>query len=607
MTEERAQPPQERTLHLMLVDQDEVFRLGLRLWLNRFSALQVVAEASSMVEAWRVLALDGTHEPDNASAANLEPAPIDLVIFDIGLGAPSQGLTLCQRIKAQRATLPLLLLTSQRDEQLLAAAFQSGVDGYCTKGMAIADLVAVIRQISAGQKYWDPSIQVLALTRGPARIQPSPPGTLSSLLYNSSVPGLQEMEDSLAGLTAQLQIPTLSWFERAFIAGRRREILAARWVANRLLPAPAATAPGERLPTSLNPVPEQPHSTALLRLYSETDNSEAQSKTLKSILFETTARKLQSNLQNVTGMPLETDILRLEKKRELFYLILRKLEAILDELRFSQVQPSLLAEKRLTILQDLWQATTTDFFGKYYTLQISRLTSSGVRNTEIVPVLLQDAETVQAALLDKIPLVEDLLACLLFQTPLEIDNHAYSPDSLEAVIRAEAILQNLMIQVANGVLQPLLNQFADVEVIKQNLYHKRLLSTREIEKFRNALSWKYRLRSLIHEPKEIFESRFRLFVLREWGVDQTSIYVSRSQELRQLSGLRLGVTIALELRDAVAPPLRSVVAFLGKGAVYLLTQVIGRGIGLVGRGIVQGVGSSWQDIRLNRKGQQQKE
>jgi len=470
--------------------------------------------------------------------------------------------------------------------------------------MAIADLVEVIRQVSAGQKYWDPSIQLLALTQNPARIQPSPPGTLSSLLYNSSVPGLQAMEDSLAGLTAQLQIPTLSWFERAFIAGRRREILAARWLANRLLPAPAPAAPvKERLQTTSSAT-----RSAALKLYSKTDNSEVQSKTLKSTLFETTARKLQSNLQNVTGIPLETDILRPEKKRELFYLVLRKLEAILDDLRFSQVQPSLLAEKRLTILQDLWQATTTDFFGKYYTLQTSRHTSSGVtRNTEIVPTLLQDAEIVQAALLNKIPLVEDLVACLLFQAPLEIDHWVYPPDSLETVIRAEALLQNLIIQVANGVLQPLLNHFADVEVIKQSFYHKDLISTREIEKFRNALSWKYRLRSLIHEPKEIFESRFRLFVLREWGLDQTSIYVSRSQELQQLSGLRLGVTIALELRDAVAPPLRSVVAFLGKGAVYLLTQVIGRGIGLIGRGIVQGIGNSWQDIRFSRKGQQQKE
>jgi len=595
----------------MLVDQDEVFRLGLRLWLNQFSTLQVVAEAVSLSEAWRVLALDDRSELDNADGADLEatPSSVDLVIFDVG-GEPSQGLTLCRRMKAQRATLPLLLLTSQRDEQLLAAAFRAGVDGYCTKGIAIADLVEVIRQVSAGQKNWDPSIQAIALTRSSARIQPSPPGTLSSLLYNASVPGLQEIEDSLANLTAQLQIPTLSRFERAFIAGRRREILAARWLANRLLPTPAPKTSGqETSPTALpEPAREETRSAALLRLYSEADNLESQSKTLKSILFETTARKLQSNLRNATGIPLETDILRPGKKRELFSLILRKLEAILDELRFSQVQPSLLAEKRLTILQDLWQATTTDFFGKYYTLQTPRRSSNGVsRNTEIVPVLLQDAEIVQAALLDKIPLVEELLACLLFQAPLEVDHQVYSPASLEAVIRAEALLQNLMIQVANGVLQPLLNHFADVEVMKQNLYHKHLISSREIEKFRNALSWKYRLRSLIQEPKEIFESQFRLFVLREWGLDQTSIYVSRNQELQQLSGLRLGVTIALELRDAVAPPLRSVIAFLGKGAVYLLTQVIGRGIGLIGRGIVQGVGGSWQDIRFSRKGQQQKE
>ena len=50
------------------------------------------------------------------------------------------------------------------------------------------------------------------------------------------------------------------------------------------------------------------------------------------------------------------------------------------------------------------------------------------------------------------------------------------------------------------------------------------------------------------------------------------------------------MTLALEVRDALGPQLRSIVKGLGDLVVVLLTQVLGRAIGLVGRGIVQGMG-----------------
>ena len=101
-------------------------------------------------------------------------------------------------------------------------------------------------------------------------------------------------------------------------------------------------------------------------------------------------------------------------------------------------------------------------------------------------------------------------------------------------------------------------------------------------------------------PKEIFESNFSLFVLNERGIKKISIYSPRRHELGQLSGIPLTVTLLLETRDAIAPGIRATVSFIGSGVVYLLTQVIGRGIGLIGRGIIQGVGSSFQDAKFGR-------
>ena len=60
----------------------------------------------------------------------------------------------------------------------------------------------------------------------------------------------------------------------------------------------------------------------------------------------------------------------------------------------------------------------------------------------------------------------------------------------------------------------------------------------------------------------------------------------RSGWLQQL------VTLALEARDALAPQVQNLVRGAGDLLVVLLTQVLGRAIGLVGRGIAQGMGRS---------------
>jgi hypothetical protein len=214
--------------------------------------------------------------------------------------------------------------------------------------------------------------------------------------------------------------------------------------------------------------------------------------------------------------------------------------------------------------------------------------------------LLQDETVVRSAILDKIPLVSDLFSYLLFATPLVIDNASYASGTLEAKERAEIILQNLTIQVANAVVQPLLNRFADLEVIKQNYYDRRLISTREIERFRNNLSWKYRIGAYFEEPRQIFESRYELLLFAPRGIAKVSIYAPRNRELAELSGIGLIVTLALELRDAIAPRLQAVVSFLGSGIIFVLTQVIGKTIGLIGRGVLQGLGGSWQESKNKR-------
>lgn len=583
-------PPSQReaTLtRLLLIDDDPIFRLGMRTALAAFLDLQVVAEADTGTEALEIL-------------GRLQPEAVDAIVLELCCGDSDanqlSGLPLCQRLKFEYSNKPVLLLTAQSEPLSLRAAKEFGIEGYCPKGCAIAEIVQAIRQIVSGEIYW----QRLPTTSNSLR----PP----SWHYQVRSYGLRQIEDSLTQVTQELQRPNLSNLDWLFWSGRRRELLAARWVVNQLLPSDVIVIQRE---TGRN-LPHYPLNTGLLPtdsrnvanpslspsppLFATIQSSNSQPTTP----FDVTLANLQSGLSNLSGVPLEIDILATERKRDLLYIVLRKFEEVLHELRFSQVTFEQLPPKRSQILLDLWQASLTDFFGKYYTLPL------GNQDLEVVNVLLGQSEIVQSFILDKIPLVVELLGQQLFSATLIVDNVSYSGGTPEALSRAEILIQNLILQVANAVIQPFLNEFSDVETIKQNFYDRRLISSREITRFRNNLSWKYRLWQWVEEPKAIFESRYNLFVLSDNGIKQTSIYASRRQELEQLQGIQLAVTLAYETRDAIAPRLRATIAWVGKGVVYVLTQVIGRSIGLVVRGVMQGIGNTLQETRFGKNGERGK-
>jgi DNA-binding NarL/FixJ family response regulator len=581
----------ERLTHILLIDDDPIFRLGLRTALEGFPDVQVIAEVDTGTEALFILG-----EREDA---------VDLVVLELAI-APSNtnglsGLALCQQLKTDYPNLPVLLLTAESEPRLLMAAKASGVEGYCAKGCTSAALVQAIRQLMSGQPDWQISEQL------PAPISSVRPPSWHHRMRSY---GLQQIENTLAKVTQELQNPNLSNLDWVFWSGRRRELLAARWVVNQLLPTDVIVVERQRggvgeedagnsaanLSASVGTVVRTRGRRDVANSVANLSTSPRLSISASSSYspIDATLAKLQSSLSNFTGVVLEIDILQAEKRQDLLYIVLQKFAEILEELRFSQITLEQLPQKRSLILRDLWQVSITDFFGKYYTLPV------GNDEFEVVNVLLSDAGVVQDAILNKIPLVVELLGQQLFESPLVIDNVLYSASTPEATARAEFLLQNLIIQVANAVIQPLLNEFADVETIKQSFYNRSLISSREIARFRNNLSWRYRLSKLILEPQAIFESRYNLFVITDTGIKQTSIYAPRRQELEQLRGIPLVVTLAYETRDAIAPRLRATIGWVGRGVVYILTQVVGRSIGLVVRGVIQGVGSTLQDTRFGK-------
>ena len=598
------------TVRLLIIDDDPIFRMGLLSALEPFSDLEVIAEVESLESAFRVLETEINSE---------EQKPVDLIILELGLKIKENPsvknhpiLDFCQQLKTQYPKILILLLTTVKQPHLLLAAQKIGVDGYCNKGIPVRELVIIINQLVAGERYWLESLA--ALNREPfvgivSRKTGSFLGNIQGFLVQ---PGMRQIEQAIAEVNQEIkrnleqfnQQDTITIINKLILTGKRRELLTARWIVSQLLSE--ETSPSLEVSAQVssdnfnadNYEPLKNYQSIALVINSDPANHKSSgivANNLKSVLFDKTVIKLQSGLINLTGMPLEIDILRLSKKRELLYILLKQLEILLDELILSDLQYEQLAEKIPSLITDFWQAATFDFFGKYYTV------TKNNQNIEIVTIILKDADLIQNNILNKIPLVKDLFEHLLFCRPLTIDNLSCPAGGLDAVERAEALLQNLLIQVANAIIQPLLNYFSDYEEIKLKFYDRRLLSTREIEKFRNSLSWRYRLDQYVAEPKAIFESSYLLLVLGERGIQKQVIYSPRRDELEKLSGIPLTVTLILETRDAVAPPLRAAISFVGSAIIYVLTNIVGRGLGLIGKGILQGIGTSFQDNRTGKK------
>lgn len=125
-------------LRLLLVEDDELFRLGLFVRLQQEPHIEIVAEAE-----------DGETAVDLANRYSL-----DLILLDIGLPRMS-GLEACRQIKMQHPNLPILALTSHSEPTLINRLIETGIQGFCLKGIDAQTLVLAIRSVVAGASWWD--------------------------------------------------------------------------------------------------------------------------------------------------------------------------------------------------------------------------------------------------------------------------------------------------------------------------------------------------------------------------------------------------------------------------------------------------------------------
>jgi len=142
------------TLRIIIVDDHEVVRLGLRTLLERHPGFVVVEEAATAREAVQKTLL-------------LRP---DVVVMDIRLLGGS-GIDACRKIVEQAPETKVIMLTSYAEDEMLFDAIAAGACGYVLKQIGSDDLIRAVEAVGSGEALLDPALtqRVFARVREAAR------------------------------------------------------------------------------------------------------------------------------------------------------------------------------------------------------------------------------------------------------------------------------------------------------------------------------------------------------------------------------------------------------------------------------------------------------
>ena len=126
---------------IIIVDDHEVVRLGLKSLLDQYPQYEVVAEADSAA---------------SAVEAALEMNP-DIILMDIRLPGKS-GIEACEAIKSRNPDIQVIMLTSYAEDEMLFSAIKAGASGYVLKQINSEGLIHSLEAVARGEASLDPAV-----------------------------------------------------------------------------------------------------------------------------------------------------------------------------------------------------------------------------------------------------------------------------------------------------------------------------------------------------------------------------------------------------------------------------------------------------------------
>ena len=399
--------------------------------------------------------------------------------------------------------------------------------------------------------------------------------TIQSVSQWFLLSGLQQINHDLQIVESLLSLPSHSLLLHLLLKGRLRELHSARslllWFWGPLQVSleqeqPISQTVGDRL--------------LLPEITLQSRNAEGVWQAIKQRLDTV----VNDGLSNRTGELLAIEGLHPERQRDLLLALLCQLHNVLQQLRSCcNSQEQYLEIKSWAALQpELRRQAMRAMAGSYV-----RLPRDG-KLTSVVDSLLSTADLNASD--EELPDAQRMLAPLLRGQPLLVDGQLIPVDDPRALLQIETLVGNWLVRSAELISAEVLSQCGNWPELRPYLLSQDLISTRSLERLRNRLNNQQRWQSLFERPIRLYESRRLFYQLRDGRIETLFLTEPRDEELQRLGWWPSQVALLLEARDALAPQIQSLIRQVGSLLAVVLTEIIGRAIGLIGRGIARGMG-----------------
>jgi hypothetical protein len=301
-------------------------------------------------------------------------------------------------------------------------------------------------------------------------------------------------------------------------------------------------------------------------------------KTLVTRIFSKILYKLNFSYQKGNQKLLGIDLLKTEMQKDLLSITIFKIEEAYIRLLETENPKRVMQKKGKLIFLKCIKKSCEEFLTKQYGYKVS-VNLELLKKSLYTKNLLKDIE-------------------LIFQIPFYILVDPISPIfrliyypvynfASESFI--EALFDHMIIEISNCVVYFSIVNFSSVYAFRQTLYRSKFLSLRNFERFKNNLNWQLITKIYVQRPIDLYNNRYEILILRTTGICCRTIYANRSREIVYLNNFSLLTLMFIELRDFLTSRLDEIVYFVSKSIRFAFTSVLGQLIGLIWRGIIEGL------------------
>ena len=398
------------------------------------------------------------------------------------------------------------------------------------------------------------------------------------------ISGLQQIDKELISVDGLIKNYSHSIIPEEILRGRLRELKAAKYFLIKFWGPISSTL------NLNNQITESAKGSMAINL--ENNQSETYIKLIKTdpksiwkVINNYLREAIETNAENKTGELLAIEGLNPNIREKLLLSLHFQLDKAIERLQEEDYSQKHLKKSWPSLEEQIRRESLRDISGNYL-----RIAKDGER-IPVAEELMKISDFRNGD--NELPEATMMLNPVINDNPIIIDGKLLPTDDPRALTKIQILYSNWLVRNAEILSGEILSACAQWAEIRSYFLKNNLISTRELERRRNHINNKNRWVSFIERPIQIYESKRLLYKFTAEGIETFFITEPRDEELRQLGWWQQQITLLVETRDAIAPQIQALIKKLGDLMVVLLTQILGRSLGLIGRGIAQGMGKSF--------------